>query len=302
MSDRRRGVLLGLTAYFIWGLFPLYWPLLEPAGPVEILANRIVWSLLVVLVLLLAARRWSWIRPLLRDRRRLGLLVLAGFVIAINWGIYIYGVNSGHVVETSMGYFINPLVTVALGVLVLGERLRPVQWTAVGLGAVAVLVLTLDYGRLPWIALLLALSFGTYGLVKKTVGMDPVQSLAVETSALFLPAAVFLVVLQASGRNTFATEGPGHAVLLAGTGIVTAVPLLAFGGAANRVPLTWLGIMQYLTPAMQFLLGILVFHEAMPASRWLGFGLVWVGLAVITIDSVWFARRRSADVVPAEAH
>lgn len=302
MSDRRRGVLLGLTAYFIWGLFPLYWPLLEPAGPVEILANRIVWSLLVVLVLLLAARRWSWIRPLLRDRRRLGLLVLAGFVIAINWGIYIYGVNSGHVVETSLGYFINPLVTVALGVLVLGERLRPVQWTAVGLGAVAVLVLTLDYGRLPWIALLLALSFGTYGLVKKTVGMDPVQSLAVETSALFLPAAVFLVVLQASGRNTFATEGPGHAVLLAGTGIVTAVPLLAFGGAANRVPLTWLGIMQYLTPAMQFLLGILVFHEAMPASRWLGFGLVWVGLAVITIDSVWFARRRSADVVPAEAH
>jgi chloramphenicol-sensitive protein RarD len=302
VSDRRRGVLLGLTAYFIWGLFPLYWPLLEPAGPVEILANRIVWSLLVVLVLLLAARRWSWIRPLLRDRRRLGLLVLAGFVIAINWGIYIYGVNSGHVVETSLGYFINPLVTVALGVLVLGERLRPVQWTAVGLGTVAVLVLTLDYGRLPWIALLLALSFGTYGLVKKTVGMDPVQSLAVETSALFLPAAVFLVVLQMSGRNTFAAQGPGHAVLLAGTGIVTAVPLLAFGGAANRVPLTWLGIMQYLTPAMQFLLGILVFHEAMPASRWLGFGLVWVGLAVITIDSVWFARRRSADVVPAEAH
>jgi chloramphenicol-sensitive protein RarD len=298
-------VLLGLTAYFIWGLFPLYWPLLEPAGAVEILANRIVWSLVVVLLLLLTARRWSWIRPLLRDRRRLGLLVLAGFVIAVNWGIYIYGVNSGHVVETSLGYFINPLLTVALGVLVLGEQLRWVQWLAVGLGSVAVVVLTVDYGRLPWIALLLAASFGTYGLVKKTVGMGPVESLAVETSALFLPAAVFLVVLQASGRNTFTTHGPGHAALLAATGVVTAVPLLAFGGSANRVPLTWLGIMQYLTPAMQFLLGILVFHEAMPASRWIGFGLVWLGLLVITVDSIWMARRRTttdADVVPAEAH
>lgn len=298
-------MLLGLTAYFIWGLFPLYWPLLEPAGAVEILANRIVWSLVVVLLLLLTARRWSWIRPLLRDRRRLGLLVLAGFVIAVNWGIYIYGVNSGHVVETSLGYFINPLLTVALGVLVLGEQLRWVQWLAVGLGSVAVVVLTVDYGRLPWIALLLAASFGTYGLVKKTVGMGPVESLAVETSALFLPAAVFLVVLQASGRNTFTTHGPGHAALLAATGVVTAVPLLAFGGSANRVPLTWLGIMQYLTPAMQFLLGILVFHEAMPASRWIGFGLVWLGLLVITVDSIWMARRRTttdADVVPAEAH
>jgi chloramphenicol-sensitive protein RarD len=297
-------VLLGLTAYFIWGLFPLYWPLLEPAGAVEILANRIVWSLAVVLLLLLAARRWSWIRPLLRDRRRLGLLVLAGFVIAVNWGIYIYGVNSGHVVETSLGYFINPLLTVALGVLVLGERLRLVQWLAVGLGAVAVVVLTVDYGRLPWIALLLAASFGTYGLVKKTVGMGPVESLTVETSALFVPAVVFLLVLQASGRNTFATHGAGHAALLAATGIITAVPLLAFGGSANRVPLTWLGIMQYLTPAMQFVLGILVFHEAMPPSRWIGFGLVWLGLLVITFDSIWAASRRTpaADVVPAEAH
>lgn len=287
-------MLLGLTAYFIWGLFPLYWPLLEPAGAVEILANRIVWSLAVVLILLLAARRWSWIRPLLRDRRRLGLLVLAGFVIAVNWGIYIYGVNSGHVVETSLGYFINPLLTVALGVLVLGEHLRWVQWLAVGLGSVAVVVLTVDYGRLPWIALLLAASFGTYGLVKKTVGMGPVESLAVETSALFVPAMVFLVVLQASGRSTFLTEGPGHAALLAATGVVTAVPLLAFGGSANRVPLTWLGIMQYLTPAMQFMLGILVFHEAMPPSRWIGFGLVWLGLLVISVDSIWSARRRAA--------
>lgn len=286
-------MLLGLTAYFIWGLFPLYWPLLEPAGAVEILANRIVWSLAVVLILLLAARRWSWIRPLLRDRRRLGLLVLAGFVIAVNWGIYIYGVNSGHVVETSLGYFINPLLTVALGVLVLGEHLRWVQWLAVGLGSVAVVVLTIDYGRLPWIALLLAASFGTYGLVKKTVGMGPVESLTVETSALFVPALVFLVVLQASGRSTFLTEGPAHAALLAATGVVTAVPLLAFGGSANRVPLTWLGIMQYLTPAMQFMLGILVFHEAMPPSRWIGFGLVWLGLLVISVDSIWSARRRA---------
>jgi chloramphenicol-sensitive protein RarD len=303
VSDRRRGVLLGLTAYFIWGLFPLYWPLLEPAGAVEILANRIVWSLAVVLILLLAARRWSWIRPLLRDRRRLGLLVLAGFVIAVNWGIYIYGVNSGHVVETSLGYFINPLLTVALGVLVLGEHLRWVQWVAVGLGSVAVVVLTVDYGRLPWIALLLAASFGTYGLVKKTVGMGPVESLAVETSALFVPAMVFLLVLQVSGRSTFLTEGPGHAALLAATGVVTAVPLLAFGGSANRVPLTWLGIMQYLTPVMQFMLGILVFHEAMPPSRWIGFGLVWLGLLVISVDSIWSARRRGTvtDIVPAEA-
>ena len=204
----RSGFAAGLAAYLLWGLFPLYWPLLEPAGPVEILAHRIVWSIVVVAILLAVTQGFRWVRDL--GRRRALLLGLAAALITVNWGGYIYGVNSGHVVETSLGYFINPLVTVALAVLVVGEKLRRPQWVAVGIAAVAVVVLTVAYGRPPWIALMLAFSFGFYGLVKKQVGVGGTQSLAVETTFLFLPALACIVILQATGKGTLTTEGAGH--------------------------------------------------------------------------------------------
>ena len=229
MGEQRRGLVYGFAAYGVWGLFPLYWPLLKPAGAMEILAHRMVWSLVVVALILLALRRWAWIAELARQPQRLGLVAVAATMVSVNWGMYIWGVNSGHVVETSLGYFINPLVTIALGVLVLHERLRPVQWTAVGIGCLAVVVLAVGYGRLPWIALTLAFSFGTYGLVKKKIAMGGLESLAAETSVQFLPALGFLLVLGARGQSTFTSHGPGHAALLAMCGLVTAVPLIFFG-------------------------------------------------------------------------
>jgi len=284
----RSGFAAGLAAYLLWGLFPLYWPLLEPAGPVEILAHRIVWSVVVVVALLALTQGFRWVREL--GRRRAALLALAAALITLNWGMYIYGVNSGHVVETSLGYFINPLVTVALAVVVLGERLRRAQWIAVGVAGVAVIVLTVAYGQLPWIALTLAFSFGFYGLVKKQVGVGGTQSLAVETAFLLGPALLFLVVLEASGNGTFASEGPEHALLLAGGGIVTAIPLMLFGAAAVRIPLTTIGVLQYLAPILQFAIGVGINGEHMPASRWAGFALVWVAVAVFSYDSLQVRR------------
>jgi chloramphenicol-sensitive protein RarD len=290
-DDRRRGLLYGGAAYLIWGVFPLYFPLLEPAGPLEILANRIVWSLVVVVAILAVSRSWSWIPPLLHDRRRLALLAAAAAVIAVNWGVYIYGVNSEQVVQTSLGYFINPLVSILFAVVLLHEQLRRWQWVAVGLGAAAVVVLTVDYGGLPWIALVLAFSFGTYGLVKKTLGMGAVQSLAGETAILFLPALGYLLLLETHGEGTMTTDGPGHTALLVSTGVVTAIPLLFFGAAAIRIPLSWLGLLQYSAPVLQFLIGVMIYDEPMPASRWIGFALVWAALLLITIESLTAGRR-----------
>jgi chloramphenicol-sensitive protein RarD len=300
-GEQRTGLLNGLAAYGIWGLVPLFWPLLIPAGAVEILAHRMVWSLVFVALTLLVVRRWAWAGALLRQPRRLGLVTVAAAVITVNWGVYIWSVNNGHVVESSLGYFINPLVTIAMGVLLLKERLRPVQWAAVLLSAVAVVVLTVGYGRPPWISLCLAFSFATYGLVKKKVGLDGVESLAAETAVQFLPALAYLLWLGAQGRSTFTTEGAGHAVLLACTGIVTALPLVCFGAAAVRVPLSTLGLLQYLAPVTQFLLGVLYFHESMPPERWAGFVLVWLALTLLTWDGLRTARRAAAPRVRAGA-
>ncbi|MDQ1704992.1 MAG: chloramphenicol-sensitive protein RarD [Frankiaceae bacterium] len=297
MSNERRGTLLGVAAYLAWGLFPLYWPLLEPTGALEILSHRVVWSLVFVALLLLVARRGLGGLP--RDRRRLLLLSLAALVIAVNWGLYIWGVNHKHVVETSLGYFVNPLVTVALGVLVLGERLRRTQWAAVGVAAAGVVVLTIDAGRPPWIALSLAASFGTYGLVKKVVGVGPIEGLVVETSILAPLALGYLLVVSATGSGTFVSHGLGHSLLLVGAGPVTALPLLAFAGAAAAVPLSRLGLMQYLTPTLQFLLGVLVRHEPLGAGRLVGFALVWVALALFTIDTATRRRQQLALTVGA---
>lgn len=289
MSRSRSGVLYGFGAYALWGMMPLYIKLLDESGPAEILAHRVVWSLVFVLGLLALSRRLGRLRTV--GRRGYGLLALAALLICANWGVYIWAVNNDHVVETALGYFINPLVTVLLGVLVFGERLRWLQWSALGLAAVAVVILTIDYGRPPWIALALAFSFGTYGLVKKKADVEAVESLAVETAVLFLPALGYLVFLGAMSDGDFVSAGWGPTLLLAVAGVVTAVPLLFFGAAAVRVPLTTLGTLQYLTPTLQFLLGVLLYRETVPPVRWFGFALIWVALVVLTAE-VLVRRRR----------
>ncbi|MFE3940694.1 EamA family transporter RarD [Streptomyces sp. NPDC059118] len=296
IDEQRAGLLSGIGAYGLWGLVPLFWPLLKPAGAIEILAHRMAWSLAFVAVALLVLRRWSWIGELIRQPKKLGLISVAAATITVNWGLYIWSVNNGHVVEASLGYFINPLVTIAMGVLLLGERLRPVQWVAVGTGLAAVLVLAIGYGRPPWISLTLAFSFATYGLMKKKVNMGGLESLTAETAVMFVPALGYLLWLGARGESTFTSEGTGHAALLASAGLVTAVPLILFGAAAIRVPLSTLGLLQYLAPVFQFVLGILYFHEAMPPERWAGFALVWLALALLTWDAFRTARRTRTQV------
>src|SRR4051812_4090363 len=290
-TERRDGVLYGAAAYLLWGVFPLFFPLLKPAGAVEILAQRIVWSLIAVLLVLWAGRSFRSFRAVLRDRRKVLLLGVAAVLIAINWGTFIYAVNSDHVIESSLGYFITPLVSAAFGVMVFREHLRPRQALALGIGAVAVVVLAVDYGRLPWIALVLAASFGSYGLVKKLAGVGAAESLAVETLILLAPALATVAVLQASGHGTFTHEAPGHPLLLMASGIVTALPLLLFSASDTRVPLTVIGMLQYLAPVLQFLVGLVIVGEAMPASRWVGFGLVWLALVVLSGDLLHAARR-----------
>ena len=287
--------MLGVAAYLIWGLFPLYWPLLEPADAAQILAHRILWSLVTV-ALLFALMRPA-LRAFPRDRRRLALLCAGGVLIGVNWGVYIWAVNNHHVVETSLGYFINPLVSVALGVLVLGERLRRAQWTAVGIAGIGVTVLTVAAGRLPWIALTLALSFGTYGLVKAVVNVGAIEGLVVETAALAPVALVF--VAAGDTPHNFVSHGPGHALLLMTTGAVTIAPLLAFAGAAARIPLNHLGVMFYMTPTIQFLIGVLLRHEAVSAGRLAGFALVWVALVIFTVDTATSHRRQLTIVAEA---
>jgi chloramphenicol-sensitive protein RarD len=293
--EQRLGILYGLAAYFLWGAFPLYFPLLEPAKPVEILAHRIVWSLAAVVVVLVASGATRSLVAALRDRRKLKLLSGAAVLIALNWGTFIYAVNSDHVIESSLGYFVTPIVSVAFGVFFFRERLRQWQYAALGLGALAVALLAFDYGQPPWIALVLALSFGTYGLLKKLADVGAAESLAIETLVLLVPALIYLGALQASGGATFTHESPGEMALLIAVGPITAVPLLFFAGAVTRVPLTVMGMLQYLAPVLQFLVGLLIVGEAMPATRWIGFGLVWIALVVLSIDGLRASRRARAE-------
>lgn len=292
MSESRRGFLLGVAAYGLWGLFPLYWPLLEPAGAFEILAHRILWSLVTMALLVWLLGRRHRLAALWRSPRVRRLLTVAAVVIAVNWVTFIWGVTNDRVLEVSLGYFINPLVTVLMGVLVLRETLRHAQWAALAIAGAAVVLLTIDYGRLPWVALLLACSFGTYGLAKKKAGAGAVESLALETALLAPLAAAYLGWLTVSGRAEFGAHGAGHAALLATTGAVTALPLICFGAAAIRLSMVTIGLLQYLAPTIQFGLGVLLFREEMPASRWLGFGLVWLALVVFTVEAVNHRRRQ----------
>ncbi|MGN8247265.1 EamA family transporter RarD [Cellulomonas soli] len=314
MSDSpapsRLGLTCGIAAYSLWGVLPLYFPLMAPAGAVEIIAHRVVWSLVVCLLLLAVTRSWSGFAAAVRDRRTVLVLAAASTLLAVNWLVFVFGVLTDRVVDTALGYFVNPLVTVGLAVLVLRERLRPVQWVALGVAASAVVVISVGYGTVPWIALVLATSFGLYGLLKNRVGrtVGAVPGLAVETAVLAPVALGYLGWLAAAGTSSFGQHGAGHTAALVGSGVVTAVPLLLFNTAARHLPLSTLGLLQYIGPTLQFLIGVGVLHETMPPARWWGFALVWVALVLMTVDGLRSSRaarrirraaaeRTAADVV-----
>jgi len=281
----------------MWGLLPIYWKQLEAVPSLQLVAHRVIWSFVLLAVILLVTKSWWQVKDIVRDRRSAGALAAAAVFLAINWGIYVYSVASNQVVEASLGYFINPLVSVALGVLLIKERLRRMQWVAVAIAAVAVLELTWAYGQLPLIGLGLAFSFGTYGLIKKMVGAKALPALTIETGSLLPLALVYLITAELVGSASFATTGWGIGVLLILLGPVTTLPLLAFGAAATRIPLSTLGLMQYFTPSFIFIVGIVFFGEQMTPSRWFGFGLIWVGLVIFSIDALRAARSGRASAI-----
>lgn len=274
----------------MWGLFPLYFALLDAVTPLEIIAHRVIWSLVFLLVIIAIARQWSTLRI---DRRTLVILSIAAVFLSINWLTYVYAISINEVAQASLGYFINPLVSVGLGVVILSEKLRRAQWWAVGIAVIAVVILTVGYGQLPWIALTLAFSFGIYGLLKKQANVGAVPSLLWETLVLAPVALAYLGFLEVRGEAAFAIDGWDISFLLILLGPITALPLLAFGAAATRIPLSTLGVIQYVTPVVQFILAVTVFAEVMTPLRWVGFALVWVALVIVTVDMTRSARARA---------
>ena len=287
------GLLFGIGAYGSWGLFPAFFPLLKPAGALEVLAHRIVWTLVLMAGVLVVMRRLSDIGRI--DRRTWLLLVCASALVSGNWVIYVYAVNNGHVVDAALGYFINPLVSVLLGVVIFGERLNHAQSVAVLIALSAVLLLAVEVGEFPFIALGLAFTFGLYGAVKKVVPTDPRVSVGLEAAIAAPFAIAYIAAIQLTGHGQFTNHGGGHIALTVLSGPITAIPLLMFAAAAQRLPLVTLGLLMYLTPAMQMTLGVVVDHEPMPPARWIGFALIWLALAIFSADALRRARaERSA--------
>jgi chloramphenicol-sensitive protein RarD len=282
---RSLGLLFGVSAYSLWGLFPIYWPLLEPANPVEIVSHRAVWTLVFCFIILWLTKTLKSTLSLLKRPKIVAGLFLGSILISINWIIYIYAATSGHVVEASLGYYINPIVVIATGVLILKEKMRPLQWVSVGVATLGVAVLTVDYGRLPWIALGLAFSWGGYGLVKKQLGLGALEGLSIETLISSGAYLAYLVWLGNQGAGQFGVSWK-ITLLFIGGGAVTAIPLLLFNGATNRLPLTLIGLLQYITPTIQFSIGVWYFREDMPAARWIGFVIIWIALVALAFDLV----------------
>jgi chloramphenicol-sensitive protein RarD len=291
-----KGILAGIGAYTLWGLFPIYWRLLEQVPAIEILAHRIVWSLVFVVSILILQRDWQWITGALHNRRMLVVYTLAAILLSINWFTYIWAVNAGYVVEASLGYFINPLVNFLLGVIFFKEKLRGGQVAAVVLAVLGVVYLTVAYGSLPWISLVLAFTFGLYGLIKKMAPLESKHGFSLETMALFLPALGFLLYRGATGMGAFMQNGTVITLLLILAGPVTSIPLLMFGFAARSIPLSMLGFIQYIAPTLQFLLGVFVYNEPFPMSRLVGFCMIWLALLLYSIESVRFNRRQKANL------
>lgn len=284
-------MLFGTAAYVIWALFPFYFRAVDYISAIEVVANRVVWSFVLLLLITTVTRGWGTLRQISRNRRELGLIALGSLFIAANWSAYVVAISTNNALQASLGYFISPLVIVAMGVLLLKERLRTWQWIAVGFATIAVAVLTISYGALPWIALILAFSWSTYGFIKKFVGWGAVESLTVETGVLSPIAITILVIMIAQGTAATVTDGASTLLLLMLAGPVTTVPLLLFTGAANRLPYSTLGLLQYITPIGLFIVGVAFFHESMSPTRWAGFALIWCALVVFTID----ARRHSSE-------
>ena len=290
-----KGILAGIGAYILWGLFPIYWRLLEEVPAIEILANRMVWSFAFVAILLTVQKDWHWLREVSRNRKTMLTYTLAAILLSVNWFTYIWAVNAGYVIEASLGYFINPLVNFLLGVIFLGEKLRGGQVAAVVLAGLGVVYLTVSYGSLPWISLVLAFTFGMYGLIKKTARLESMHGFSLETMVLFLPALFFLLYRESSGVGTFVQLGAVVTLLLVLSGPVTSIPLLLFGYSARRIPLSMLGFIQYIAPTLQFLLGVFVFAEPFPPARMVGFSIIWMALLVYTLEGVFFNRKAKSD-------
>lgn len=291
----KSGIWYALGAYVLWGLFPIYWKWLQHVPALQVIGHRIGWSFLLLMIVIFSTKQWTKFRSSL-TRRVLGLYLIAGLLLSVNWLIYVWGVNSEHVVETSLGYFINPLLSVLLGMIFLKERLRPMQWLPIGLAASGVIYLTWTFGSLPWIALSLAFTFGFYGLVKKTSPLGSLYGLTLETGLVFLPALGYLIYVQAIGKGAFGHSGAVSDLLMVASGVVTIIPLLMFASAAKRIPLTMVGIMQYIAPTLQFLIGVLIYKEPFTTTRLVGFSMVWVALIVFWVEGFLARRARRAIV------
>jgi chloramphenicol-sensitive protein RarD len=289
LSKNKLGLLFGVSAYSLWGAFPLYWPLLEPANPLEIVSHRAVWTLVFCFIVLATTKALKSTLATLKQPKITARLFLTSILISINWLVYIWATNNGHVVEASLGYYINPLIIIGFGVVLLKEKMRPLQWVAVSIASIGVLVLTIDYGRLPWIAFALAISWGSYGLIKKQLGLGALEGLAIETliSAFFYLG--YLIYIGNQGTGQFGHSW-GLTLLLMSAGAITAIPLLLFNGSTNRLPFTTIGLLQYITPTLQFSVGVWIRHEDMPTARWIGFLIIWVALTTLGFDLVKSSR------------
>ena len=296
-----KGIWYGIGAYVTWGLFPIYWKWLHHVPALQLIGHRILWSFLMLFVVILISRQWNTFRAAVLAPRVLRIYLVAAVLIGINWLVYVWAVNAGFIVETSLGYYINPLLNVLMGVLFLRERMRSLQWVPLGLAAAGVLYLTFAYGSLPWIALTLAFSFGLYGLVKKTAPLGSLYGLTLETGLLFLPALLYLLYADATGQGAFLHTGVISDVLLVGAGLMTTIPLLMFASAARRIPLSLVGILQYIAPTLQFLLGVLVYREPFTHAQFIGFGIVWIALILFGMEGYFASRAQRAQAVTAAA-
>jgi chloramphenicol-sensitive protein RarD len=296
-AESRKGLWVAASAFLIWGAMPLYWHFLKVVPSLQIVAHRVLWCAALVAAWLFWSQGRGWFAAVMANRRLAAMLALSSVCIGANWGLYIWAVNAGHVIESSLGYFINPLLSVVLGTVFLRERLTSIQWISVAIAALGVLWLTFNYGSFPWIALSLAVSFGIYGLIRKLAAVDSVTGLGVENAYLLLPAVAFLAWAEAQGQGGFFDAwGVGVDALLIFGGVVTAVPLIAFSYAVRRVPLSTVGLMQYIAPTMQFLTGVLIFREPFDSDRAIGFACIWVALAIFAGEGLWRARQRAAQI------
>ena len=292
-----KGIWNGIAAYAMWGFFPIYWKLLHQVPALQVIGHRIGWSFGLLTLYIVLTQKWNDFRSVAFNRKTMGIYAIAGVLLSFNWLIYVWGVNAGFIVETSLGYFINPLFSVLLGVIFLHERLRPMQWVPIALAAIGVIYLTVTYGRLPWIALSLALTFGLYGFVKKLSPLGSVYGLTLETGIVFPVALLYLVFVQSNGTGDFLHDGATVDLLLIGAGIVTTIPLLMFASAAKQIPLNMIGVLQYLAPTIQFLIGVLIYKEPFDTTRLIGFGIVWLALIIFWVESI-IAHRMPVEPVP----